>query len=74
MPIPSIHREMNILEPLHCQLAQTHADGIADDERANERRAADRRAQQHAEMRAPVKAKAANDERPESHSQNSGAL
>ena len=66
-PVRRRHRRVHPAQPLQRQFAQAQAHGITDHERADERRAADRRAEQHAEMPAPVKAQAAGDESPEGH-------
>jgi hypothetical protein len=49
------HGGIHPAKALQGHLAQTASHGIAHDQRADERRAADGSAEQHAKMRAPVK-------------------
>src|ERR1043166_339561 len=60
--VAEIHRHVNPAEPLQRARAQTLTHRIADDERADERCAADCGAQYDAEVRAPIKTQAAFDE------------
>src|SRR5262245_40670307 len=65
--ITQIHRRINPTETLQRSLPQTAANGIADDQRANQRCAADRSAQDHAQMRARMEPQASANECPDSH-------
>ena len=66
-PVRRRHRRVHPAQSLLRQFTQAQAHRISDDQRADEGRAADRRAEQHAERPAPVKAQAAGDESPEGH-------
>ena len=69
-PIGRRDRVSNSIKPLQRRLAQAAAHRIAHDQRANERRAPDGRAEQHAQVPAPVEAQAAADERAGRHGES----
>src|SRR5262249_5963784 len=70
-PISGLHRQIDPAQSAQRALAQTCTNGIADDERANKGGTADDCAEQHAQMRARVEAKAAAGEGAKGHEGNS---
>ena len=66
-PVASSHCRFDFAQPCQRHVPQAAAHGVAHQQRADEDRRADRRAQQHAEMRPRVEAQAAKGEGPEGH-------
>ena len=61
-PVIRRHRKIHLAQTRQRHFMQALADGIPNDERAHQRRAAHRRAEHHAQMRARMKLQAAEDE------------
>ena len=73
-PVSGVECKFDPAQSGESQMAQAFADRIADEQGANQHRAADESAEQGAEMGSKVKPKAAGNERPECHGANPARL